>query len=55
MILESTLCDRGNNYVRDIKNDKVALALIEFLKKEIGAANEVRLIYNYIKGTLSLA
>ncbi len=41
MILESTLCDRGNNYVRDIKNDKVVLALIEFLKKEISGVKEV--------------
>ena len=44
-VLESTLCDRGNNYVRDIKNDKVALALIQFLKKEISAVKEVRALF----------
>lgn len=40
MILEQSLCDRGNNYVKDIKNDKVALQLIEFLKKEFADFNE---------------
>jgi hypothetical protein len=41
--LQNVLCDRGNSYVRDIKNDKVALALVRFLKQQAKSAKEVAL------------